>query len=364
MRDDISKPNRHCATPDEMDVDIDRNSPDPYERCQEMDSSRRADNSELSNHHEQLNCAFNPHNESKDYSSAFQEHLRRNLTCRRFDSSDDEGRQSPDETASPPLHSIHRDSELSPKAPLSPTIDSNERLSLQNQQSSINSLQNNNYAQSSIRPTGNKFNDKYDIVNLIKKESTKTPVDISKRDERLGSPVNVMSPRSSPSLSSSPTFSERIYESGGDGETQQFFEDAKTTRQLKFSVDNILDPNKFTGKSVQETSSGTVADHMSRITSNILIGQNILNSYKHLQNHWRPHLEFLSQHHQHEFINHHSGKSQLFNTYVNPSSLFFILASIDVPNLSPLSFFPGTLSNSIVPFLSFILSQVHINLPK
>uniref|UniRef100_A0A8D8T5V4 Homeobox protein slou n=1 Tax=Cacopsylla melanoneura TaxID=428564 RepID=A0A8D8T5V4_9HEMI len=322
IRDNLSKPIRQCATADEMDVDIDRNSPDPYDRFQEMDSCRRDENSDLSNHNEQLTSAFNPnhnhsksphpksplshHHESKDYSSAFQEHLRRNLNCRRFDTSDDEGRQSPDESSSLPLQSIYRESELSPKAPQSP----NERLSNEKEQATINSLQCNNYGQSSLRPTGNKLNDKYDIVNLIKKENAKTPLDISKREERLGSPINVMSPRSSPSLSSSPTFSERIYESGGDGETQQFFEDSKTTRQLKFSVDNILDPNKFTGKTAQETSSGTVVDHMSRITSNILIGQNILNSYKHLQNHWRPHLEFLSQqHHQHEFINHHSVSS-------------------------------------------------------
>lgn len=302
---DNSKSNKQCPTRIDMDVDIDRISPDPNDTVQHMDTSVREENNEnLAKHNEQISN-FNPRQESKDYSSVFQEHLKRNM--RRLDTSDDEARHSPDQTLSP-SHPVEKDQlNLSPKAHTTTEHSSHEQ-----HQSIINCLQNNTPMHSSSR-TGNKFNDKYDIVNLIKKENTKTAAELrpvtTPVSNDLASPINVtMSPRSSPSLTSSPAFSERIYESG-DGETQQYFDDSKTTRQLKFSVDNILDPNKFTGKATSiETG---VADHMSRITSNILIGQNILNSYKHLQNHWRPHLEFLSQHHQHDFIN-HSGKLIIF----------------------------------------------------
>lgn len=311
FKSDINKTIKNCTTPTDMDVDIERRSPDQYERCQSIDEN----NENLSNYNEQSSnfsvChtrtkSPSKYRHEKDYSSVFQEHLKRSMNNnRRLDTSDDEGRQSHDGALSPNLHS---DTDPSPKAYLT-NLASNDSSQHDKHQSIINCLQSN-YMQGSTHPPnrgGSKFNDKYDIVNLIKKENNKvdnraissTPMG----HERLTSPINVtLSPRSSPSIASSPAFSERIYESG-DGETQQYLDDAKTTRQLKFSVDNILDPNKFTGKA-GTMESGTVADHMTRI----LIGQNILNSYKHLQSHWRPHLEFLSHQHQHDFLNHHTGK--------------------------------------------------------
>lgn len=308
----------------EMEVDIDRISPDIHDSSNVMDTSVGEENNENTMSQNELNaCSLNHIQakssptcrlESRDYSSAFREHLKRNMSHRQLDySSDDEGRGD----LSPHQHS--NDNDLSRASP-SPrprgsmvTKDSNENSLHEQHPTIVNCLQTN-HVQSSIYSSkiDSKINDKYDIVNLIKKENVNTQVDprpistpVSNNDRLTSSPVNVTSsPRSSPSLASSPAYSERVYESG-DGETQPFFHpDSKSSRSLKFSVDNILDPNKFTGKGVPSLeASGAVADHMS-----IILGQNLLNSYKHLQSHWRPHLEFLSQQH-HQDLNHqHSGK--------------------------------------------------------